>query len=57
MPTDPVGLQGMKDKTKSYLANIDLDDVSRKSHDRILYDLARLFRSTRSITHKKMLVK
>lgn len=53
---DAVGLEGMKGQTRTYLSNINLDDVSRKSHNRILFDLASLFRSTRSIKHKKILV-
>ena len=56
MPVDSVGLEGMKGQIRTYFSKIDLDDVSRRSHNRILYDLACLFRSARSIQHKKVLV-
>jgi len=53
---DAVGLEGMKGQTRTYLSEINLDDVSRKHHNKILFELASLFRSTRSINHKKILV-
>lgn len=53
---DAVGLQGMKDQTRTYLTNINLDDVTRKSHNRILFEMAGHFRAMRSIIHKKVLV-
>lgn len=56
MPVDAVGLEGMKGQTRTYLSNINLDDVSRRNHNRILFEMASLFRSMRSIKHKKILV-
>ena len=56
MPVDAVGLKGMKAQTRTFLSEIDLDDTSRKAHNRALFDLAKLFRATRTITHKKVIV-
>ncbi len=56
MPVDAVGLEGMKGQTRTYLSNINLDDVSRKTHNRILFEMAALFRSMRTIKAKKVLV-
>jgi len=56
MPVDAVGLSGMKSQTRTFLTNIDLDDTSRKAHNRALFDLAKLFRATRTINHKKIVV-
>ena len=56
MPVEAVWLSGMKGQTRTFLSNINLDDVSRKNHNRILFELAGLFRSTRSIKYKKILV-
>jgi len=53
---DAVGLEGMKGQTRTFLSEIDLDDTSRKNHNKILYNLASLFRATRTIKHKKILV-
>lgn len=53
---DAVGLKGIKAQTRTFLSDIDLDDTSRKYHNRCLFDLAKLFRTTRTITHKKILV-
>lgn len=57
MPVDAVGLEGIKGQTRTYLSNINLDDVSRRNHNRILFEMASLFRSMRSIKHKKILVR
>ncbi len=54
---DPVGIEGMKGKIRTYLSEIDVNDVKRKSHDKILFDLANLFRSARTIQGKKVLVR
>ena len=54
---DPVGIEGMKGEIRTYLTKIDVDDVSRKSHNKILFELASLFRSARTIQHKKVLVR
>lgn len=54
---DPVGIEGMKGMIRTYLANVDVDNVSRREHNKVLYELACLFRSARSITHKKILVR
>jgi len=54
---DAVGIEGMKSQIRTYLSEINVDDVSRKAHNKILYELACLFRSARSITHKKVLVR
>ena len=54
---DPVGIEGMKGKIRTYLSEIDVNDISRKSHNKILFDLASLFRSARTIQHKKILVR
>lgn len=53
---DAVGLEGMKGQTRTYLSEINLDDVSRKTHNRILFDLANHFRAMRTIKAKKVLV-
>jgi len=53
---DAVGLSGMKGQTRTFLSEINLDDVSRKNHNRVLFELASLFRATRTIKHKKILV-
>lgn len=53
---DPVGINGMKGEIRTFLSQINIDDVSRKSHNKTLYELACLFRSLRSINHKKVLV-
>ena len=57
MTTDPVGIEGMKGKIRTYLSQIDVDNISRKSHNKTLYELASLFRSVRTIQHKKILVR
>jgi len=54
---DPVGLNGMKGKTRTYISEIDVNNVSRKYHNKVLFELACLFRSMRTIQHKKILVK
>jgi len=56
MPSDPVGLNGMKGKIRTYISEIDTENISRKYHNQVLFDLACLFRSARSIQHKKVLV-
>lgn len=56
MKTDPVGLNGMKDKTRTFLGSIDLNNVSRKYHNQVLYELACNFRTMRSINAKKVVV-
>ena len=53
---DAVGLQGMKDQTRTYFTNIDLDNVTRRNHNRILFELAAHFRAMRTIVAKKVLV-
>lgn len=47
----PESVEEIQDQTKTFLNQIDLNDISRKSHDKILYQLASLFRSTRSLKH------
>ena len=53
---DAVGLKGLQDQTRTYLSEINLNDVSRKTHNRILFEMAGLFRSMRTIKAKKILV-
>ena len=54
---DPVGIEGMKGKIRTYLTTIDTENITRKYHNQVLYDLACLFRSARSIKHKKVLIR
>ena len=54
---DAVGLKGMKQQTKTYLSEIDLDNISRKYHNKVLFDIAALFRAQREILHKQMVVR
>lgn len=56
MPTDPVGINGMTDKLRTYLGTIDLTNIDRKYHNRVLYEIAGQFRSLRSIKNKKVVV-
>lgn len=53
---DPVGLDGMKIEIRDYLNSIDFNNISRKYHNKVLFELASLFRSARTIQHKKVLV-
>ena len=54
---DAVGLEGMKGQTRTYLSEINLNDVSRKAHNKILFDMANHFRALRTIKAKKILVR
>ena len=56
MTVDSGGLTGIKSQTKIYLSQINLDDTSRKSHNKILYELASLFRTTRGIAHARVVI-
>ena len=47
----PNSVEEAQSQTKMLLQQINLNDISRKSHDKILYQLACLFRTTRSLRY------